>query len=358
MWGKKDIVNKQFSAFGSPRRCGFVGSQQAGRHRAAKHAAPKKKRQVSKKSTVAFSIVGLAGVSATSGSTIAFGTGSTAQTLAEGPSTKSIPLTKTVVLKRSTSRAKAASRSDSRITLSDAADLQAAGDTTTSQNTATTSVSSSERQALLAVTDSSLQLNYLVGRAQAQAESQALQIANAERARAAAVAAAEVAARDKARAALIAHTSVGDFSDQPSSTATLNADLVSQIGKVVAPIGGGYKLSARFGQRGWMWSSGWHTGLDFDVPAGTDVRAAAGGVIIAAGWDGRYGNRIEIDHGNGIITTYNHLSKVSKTSGWVDAGDYLGKSGATGNVTGPHLHFEVTQNGDFVNPSTFLWGSR
>ncbi len=335
-----------------------MGSQQAGRHRAAKHAAPKKKRQVSKKSTVAFSIAGLAGVSATSGSTIAFGSGTAAQTLAEGPTTKSIPVTKTVVLKRSTSRAKAASRSDNRITLADASELQAAGDATTGRSASTTSVSNSERQALLAVSDSSLQLNYLVGKAQAQAESQALQIANAERARKAAAIAADVAARDKARAALLAHTSVGDFSDQPSSTATLNNDLVSQIGKIVAPIGGSYKLSARFGQRGWMWSSGWHTGLDFDVHSGTDVRAAAGGVIIAAGWDGRYGNRIEIDHGNGIITTYNHLSKVVKTSGWVDAGEFIGKSGSTGNVTGPHLHFEVTQNGDFVNPSTFLWGSR
>ncbi len=331
-----------------------MGSQQAGRHRAAKHAAPKKKRQVTKKSTVVFSIAGLAGVAGTSGSTIAIGANTTSEILADGATTQSIPVTKTVVLKRSTERAQAASRADNRVSLTDASQILAAGNASANAQTA---VSGNERQALLAVSSSSLQLNYLVGRAQAQAESQALQIANAERARKEALIAAQLAARTKARATVLAQSAAGDFSAQPSGATTLDSALIANIGKIVAPIGSSYKLSARFGQRGYMWSAGWHTGLDFDVRTGTDVRASAGGVIIAAGWDGPYGNRIEIDHGNGIITTYNHLSHIAKTSGWVDAGEYIGKSGATGNVTGPHLHFEVTQNGVFVNPASFLWGN-
>jgi murein DD-endopeptidase MepM/ murein hydrolase activator NlpD len=140
-------------------------------------------------------------------------------------------------------------------------------------------------------------------------------------------------------------------------TAADQALLSSTLGKRVAPIRGGYKLSARFGERGGMWSAGWHTGLDFDVHSGTTVVAAAAGVIVRAGWAGPYGNRIEIDHGNGFVTTYNHLSQIEKSSGAVAAGEEIGKSGSTGNTSGPHLHFEALKGDAFVDPSVFLWGN-
>jgi murein DD-endopeptidase MepM/ murein hydrolase activator NlpD len=97
--------------------------------------------------------------------------------------------------------------------------------------------------------------------------------------------------------------------------------------------------------------------LDFRVKTGTPVVAAANGTIISAGWEGSYGYRIQIDHGSGYITTYNHLSKIGYSSGEVAAGQEIGKSGSTGNTTGPHLHFEVTKDGEFINPSKWLWGN-
>ena len=110
-------------------------------------------------------------------------------------------------------------------------------------------------------------------------------------------------------------------------------------------------------QRGRIWSGGVHTGLDFRVPPGTRVYAAASGTIIEAGYEGSYGYRIVIDHGDGYLTTYNHLSKIFETGGFVNAGTNIGLSGTTGNTTGPHLHLEVMKDGQFVNPAGWLWGT-
>jgi murein DD-endopeptidase MepM/ murein hydrolase activator NlpD len=139
--------------------------------------------------------------------------------------------------------------------------------------------------------------------------------------------------------------------------ALIEAERLRQIGVIAVPIQANYKLSARYGQRGGIWSSGYHTGLDFRVKSGTAVVAAANGTVVSSGWGGAYGNRIEVDHGNGYITTYSHLSKIVIKDGKVAAGQEIGKSGSSGNTTGPHLHFEVTKDGDFMNPSTWLWGN-
>ena len=147
-----------------------------------------------------------------------------------------------------------------------------------------------------------------------------------------------------------------------SSVCPLSAkDIIAEadaFGARRVPLNGSYKLSARFGERGGIWSAGWHTGLDFDVPTGSRVVAALPGTIVAAGWAGSYGYHIEIDHGNGYITTYSHLSRIEKSSGFVDAGDEIGRSGSTGNTTGPHLHFEVYRFGLLVNPSVWLWDTK
>ncbi len=118
---------------------------------------------------------------------------------------------------------------------------------------------------------------------------------------------------------------------------------------------GTYRLTARFGQTGGYWSSGVHTGLDFAGPVGTPILAAASGKVVSTGYEGAYGNQVIIDHGNGYQTTYNHLSGIGVSVGdKVSTGDQIGKRGSTGNSTGSHLHFEVTKDGKFVDPESWL----
>jgi murein DD-endopeptidase MepM/ murein hydrolase activator NlpD len=96
-----------------------------------------------------------------------------------------------------------------------------------------------------------------------------------------------------------------------------------------------------------------HTGVDFAAPIGTPIYAAGNGTIISAGWDSGYGRRVEVQHANGYITTYNHMSGFAKgiTEGArVRQGQPIGFIGSTGLSTGPHLHYEVMVNGHFVDP--------
>jgi murein DD-endopeptidase MepM/ murein hydrolase activator NlpD len=122
-----------------------------------------------------------------------------------------------------------------------------------------------------------------------------------------------------------------------------------------SPVSGGYNLTARYGNTGGYWSSGVHTGLDFAAPMGTDITAAASGTVTFAGWEGSYGNKVVIDHGNGYTTTYSHLSDIDVSKGQkVQTGDHIGDMGSTGNSTGSHLHFEVLKNDKFMDPETWL----
>lgn len=104
--------------------------------------------------------------------------------------------------------------------------------------------------------------------------------------------------------------------------------------------------------------SGFHNGLDFSMPMGTKVLAAADGKVVALGNNGRYayGRWMAIDHGNGIVTMYGHLSAYVKSKGdTVKAGDTIAKSGNTGNSTGPHLHFTVFSAKSFETvPSKYV----
>nr|WP_279614713.1 M23 family metallopeptidase [Sphingomicrobium astaxanthinifaciens] len=99
-----------------------------------------------------------------------------------------------------------------------------------------------------------------------------------------------------------------------------------------------------------------HAGIDLAGPIGTPILATADGVVKRAGWNsGGYGNLIEIDHGNGIITRYAHLSKVQVQRGErVTRGEQIGKMGSTGRSTGSHLHYEVRIDGRSVNPIPFM----
>ncbi|MBB4863489.1 murein DD-endopeptidase MepM/ murein hydrolase activator NlpD [Pseudomonas nitritireducens] len=98
-----------------------------------------------------------------------------------------------------------------------------------------------------------------------------------------------------------------------------------------------------------------HSGQDFSAPTGTAIHAAAGGRVIVSGPNPSYGNRVEIDHGNGLVTRYAHASKLLvKVGDVVLPGQEIAKVGSTGRSTGPHLHFEVLYHGEFVDPQNFL----
>ncbi|MET9855165.1 M23 family metallopeptidase [Streptomyces sp. NPDC006450] len=115
-----------------------------------------------------------------------------------------------------------------------------------------------------------------------------------------------------------------------------------------------YTLTSHYGDSGSMWSSGHHTGLDFAAPTGTPVKAVGSGKITSAGWSGAYGYRIVLELPDGTEIWYCHLSSMSVTGGSVTGGDTIGRVGATGNVTGPHLHLEVRQGGVTVDPLSWL----
>jgi murein DD-endopeptidase MepM/ murein hydrolase activator NlpD len=98
-----------------------------------------------------------------------------------------------------------------------------------------------------------------------------------------------------------------------------------------------------------------HTGLDFPADVGTPILAAAGGVVVSAAPHPAYGNLVEIDHGNGLLTRYAHASKVLvKTGDLVKRGQLVAHVGSSGRSTGPHLHFEVLVEGVPQNPARFL----
>lgn len=108
----------------------------------------------------------------------------------------------------------------------------------------------------------------------------------------------------------------------------------------------GYRLTARFGQGGGMWSSGQHTGLDFAGPSGSTLVSIAAGTVTSTGYEGAYGNRTIITLDDGTEIWYCHQSSIQVQPGQkVAPGDVIGATGSTGNVTGPHLHLEVHPGG-------------
>lgn len=114
-------------------------------------------------------------------------------------------------------------------------------------------------------------------------------------------------------------------------------------------------ITSSYGGRYLSGSYDFHLGVDLRASSGTNVYAADGGKVTYAGYMGSYGYLIKVLHDNGDYTYYAHLSKISVSSGSrVYKGQVIAKSGATGNVTGPHLHFEIRKNGGTVNPVNYL----
>lgn len=120
---------------------------------------------------------------------------------------------------------------------------------------------------------------------------------------------------------------------------------------VEAPITSGYGLRV---------IGGWpdvHRGVDLDVPTGTAIGAMAGGQVRFAGVMRGFGNVVWLDHGGTILTVYAHLSEIRVREGdRVRGGDVIGLSGASGDVTAPHLHFEVWRFGRAIDPIPALGG--
>ncbi|KUN16665.1 peptidase [Streptomyces antibioticus] len=130
-----------------------------------------------------------------------------------------------------------------------------------------------------------------------------------------------------------------------------------RLNTFVAPISGSY-ISTGYKAGGAVWSSGSHTGVDFHAASGTPVHAVGSGTVVEAGWGGSYGNNIVIRMNDGTYTQYGHLSSIGVSVGQtVTPGQQIGLSGATGNVTGPHLHFEARttpEYGSDIDPVAYL----
>jgi murein DD-endopeptidase MepM/ murein hydrolase activator NlpD len=133
----------------------------------------------------------------------------------------------------------------------------------------------------------------------------------------------------------------------------LKALMVPNSAPVAGPVGSGFG----FRQDPFSGHSALHTGLDFPTDVGTAVAAAAGGVVILTETHPAYGNLVEVDHGNGLVTRYAHNSKVlTKAGDIVRRGQKIAEVGSTGRSTGPHLHFEVLVDGVPQDPAKFLAG--
>ncbi|MCQ2407987.1 MAG: peptidoglycan DD-metalloendopeptidase family protein [Oscillospiraceae bacterium] len=137
---------------------------------------------------------------------------------------------------------------------------------------------------------------------------------------------------------------VGTFKAQPYSTDTV----IDGIGKYVWPVDGG-RITCPFG------SAGGHIGLDIGAAEYSEIYAADGGVVQYAGWEPGYGNFVILLHDDGYQTVYGHCVELLVNPGLqVQRGDVIALVGSTGDSTGPHLHFEVRENGVRVDPALYL----
>ncbi|GHB18565.1 peptidase [Streptomyces viridiviolaceus] len=178
--------------------------------------------------------------------------------------------------------------------------------------------------------------------AQAAAQKQAAQDAAAREA-------AEEAARERAAQA-------AEEAREAKERAAREAER-KRLNTFVAPITASY-VSTAYQAGSSLWSSGSHTGIDFHAASGTSVHSVGTGTVVEAGWGGAYGNQVVIKMHDGTYTQYGHLSSIGVSVGQtVTPGQQIGLSGATGNVTGPHLHFEARTSPEYgsdMDPVAYL----
>ncbi|MFE8915561.1 M23 family metallopeptidase [Streptomyces globisporus] len=176
-----------------------------------------------------------------------------------------------------------------------------------------------------------------VAKAKAKAAAEAREKAAKAKAKAEAEARAEEVREEKARAA------------RAAERARLNAFHL--------PVAGSH-VTTGYNTGGSLWSSGSHSGVDFQAASGSSVVAVGAGTVVEAGWGGAYGNNIVLRMADGTYTQYGHLSSIGVSVGQsVSSGQQIGLSGSTGNSTGPHLHFEARTTPDYgsdMDPVAYL----
>ncbi|MFD6280702.1 M23 family metallopeptidase [Streptomyces sp. NPDC060209] len=180
--------------------------------------------------------------------------------------------------------------------------------------------------------------------AKAAEEKAAAEAAAAQAAKQQSVAEAEAAAKKKAA--------------EEAAKKKAEAERLAKLAASYAVPTSSYYISSTFGQAGSMWSSGYHTGLDFAAPTGTPVKAVHSGTVKSAGYSGAYGYRTVLELDDGTEVWYCHQSSMDVTAGQkVTTGQTIGRVGATGNVTGAHLHLEIhTPDGSGIDPMSWLRG--
>ncbi|WP_434744255.1 M23 family metallopeptidase [Streptomyces sp. A-14] len=176
-----------------------------------------------------------------------------------------------------------------------------------------------------------------VAKAKAKAAAEAREKAAKAKAKAEAEARAEEVREEEARAA------------RAAERARLNAFHL--------PVAGSH-VTTGYNTGGSLWSSGSHSGVDFQAASGSSVVAVGAGTVVEAGWGGAYGNNIVLRMVDGTYTQYGHLSSIGVSVGQsVSSGQQIGLSGSTGNSTGPHLHFEARTTPDYgsdMDPVAYL----
>jgi len=147
----------------------------------------------------------------------------------------------------------------------------------------------------------------------------------------------------------------GDKLGALESMLTIEGAKKKLIPTMLPVLGGGYNSNYGWRIDPFNGQHSYHEGIDFAGGEGTPILAAAGGVVVYAEYHAAYGNMVEIDHGNDLITRYAHASKIHvKVGDMVLRGAKIAEVGRTGRATGTHLHFEVRQRGIAVNPAQFL----
>ncbi|MCW8095903.1 M23 family metallopeptidase [Streptomyces tauricus] len=175
-------------------------------------------------------------------------------------------------------------------------------------------------------------------------------------------AAEQAAAREKAEAAAKKRAEEARAKAEKEREAKARAAREAErkrLNAYTTPIAGSY-VSTSYQAGGGVWSSGSHTGIDFHAASGTAVHAVGSGTVVEAGWGGSYGNQIVIKMVDGTYTQYGHLSSIGVSVGQtVTPGQQIALSGATGNVTGAHLHFEARTTAEYgsdMDPVAYLRG--
>ncbi|MBB04676.1 DUF5930 domain-containing protein [Pseudooceanicola sp.] len=163
--------------------------------------------------------------------------------------------------------------------------------------------------------------------------------------------------------------SLSTMGEEPSLDASRANRILNQLDRLnlyriaaekapfAVPVKASYRFTSSFGYRNdpKNGSRRMHSGVDFAGPVGTPLYSTGDGVVTHAGWQSGYGRLVKIEHQFGIETRYAHLSKLRvKVGQRVSRGDRIGDMGASGRVTGPHLHYEVRVGGQAVNPMTYI----